>query len=83
MDTATAVVTIAWVFIVKLSALLAIWLRLRWRARQELTRRRHVSGVAAAIGRGGRLELDEEFPDGHRVRMTITRPENAEEKQAA
>lgn len=72
MDSATPM-TIASLIAANACALLALWLRLRWRARGEEVRRQSLLGVTEAIPPGVRMEWDDQSRDGHRVRLRITR----------
>lgn len=81
MDPATAVIisTIA----AKSCALLALWIRLRWRARREQQRQRYLLQVAETLARGGQVELDDQDGEGHRLQVKISRIPVPGEDQAA
>lgn len=49
--------------------LLALWLRLRWRATQEQVHRQYVVAIARALPDGS--QIDEVHPDGTRLRLAI------------
>jgi hypothetical protein len=51
------------------AGLIGLWLRLRWRTRQEHARRRTLVALARALRRGSRLE--EHAADGTILRITI------------
>ncbi len=48
---------------------LALWLRLRWRVRQEQARGAYLVGIAQALPRGGRF--DGRCGDGTRLRLVV------------
>ncbi|MET9792097.1 MULTISPECIES: hypothetical protein [Streptomyces] len=73
MDTATISVTIGSVIIADVFALLTLWLRLRWNARQEEAQQQYLLRAAEAVSVGGQLELDDQHPNGHRFRVKINR----------
>ena len=51
--------------------LLALWLRLRWRAKQEQAHRQYVVAMALALPKGS--QIDEGYRDGTWLRLTIAR----------
>ncbi|MEU4351831.1 hypothetical protein [Streptomyces sp. NPDC023838] len=78
MDSAAIVVTIISIVTAKGCALLGLWLRLRWRAQQELARQRCLTGALRAAGSGGRLELETSSANGQLLRMRLlTAPRKA------
>lgn len=81
METTTIVVSVVSVVAGKFCLLIGLWLRLRWRTRHEQVQRQHLTSVTESIAEGGRLEFVEQRPDGHSIRVTITR--NPGEKNAA
>jgi hypothetical protein len=54
-----------------LLSLLALWLRLRWQARQQQERHHYLVAIARALPEGGRI--DEGHPGGTWLRLTIDR----------
>ncbi|WP_143658523.1 hypothetical protein [Embleya scabrispora] len=54
-------------------ALAGLWLRLRWRATLDQERRAYVVGVVRQIAPGTRLDMDDQYANGHRVRVTLIR----------
>jgi hypothetical protein len=82
VDSATVVVTIVSIVTAKACGLLALWLRLRWRAQQELARQRCLTGALGAAAAGGRLEFETTGADGHRLRMRL-QPAPARRSEAA
>ena len=54
--------------IVRAMSLLALWLRLHWRARHEETRRRTVVAVAQSLPWG--LQVEEQRADGTRLKVS-------------
>ncbi|TJZ96753.1 hypothetical protein [Actinacidiphila oryziradicis] len=73
MDTATVVLTIVSIVTGRACLLAGLWLRLRWRTRHEQVQRQHLTSVTESIAGGGHLEVVERRPDGHSVRIKITR----------
>lgn len=73
MDRVTAVVAVVSLVAVRLAALCALWLRLRRQSRKEQTERQHLPGAFRTVTGGGRLEIDEEWGEGRRLRVRITR----------
>jgi hypothetical protein len=51
-------------------AVVALWLRLRWYVRREQARGRTLAELAGVLRAGG--ELDEQLPDGSRLKLTVT-----------
>lgn len=72
MDSVT-IIALASLVTVKSSALLALWLRLRWRTRGEEVQRQSLIGVTEAVAPGVQVELNEQSCDGRRIRLKITR----------
>ncbi|MER5733790.1 hypothetical protein ABT084_36600 [Streptomyces sp. NPDC002138] len=70
------------VMVGEVSALLGLWLRLRWRVQYERARHHAFTDAAEVVSRGGRLELDSQG-DGHRLRVRITHARAEEEEGAA
>ncbi len=52
-------------------AVVALWLRLRWYVRREQARGHSLTELAGALRAGG--ELDEQLPDGSRIKLTVAR----------
>jgi len=50
-------------------SLLGLWLRLRWRVRQEHARRRYLVAIAQALSAGG--QIDERTAEGSWLRVAI------------
>ncbi|MGO4749997.1 hypothetical protein AB4212_15460 [Streptomyces sp. 2MCAF27] len=73
MDTATVILAIVSIVSGKVCLLVGLWLRLRWRTRHEQVQRQHLTSVTRAIAEGGQAEVVEQRPDGHSVRIKITR----------
>ncbi|MGW7789497.1 hypothetical protein [Streptomyces tricolor] len=80
MDSVTTVIVS--IVTVKVFALLALWLRLRWQARRDQERHRYLLGVTEMVAARGRVELDDQHRDGHHLRVTITRTPIVGEDQA-
>jgi hypothetical protein len=81
MDPTTAVIVST--VIVKACALLALWIRLRWRVCREEQRQGYLLQVTETVSLGGQVELDDRDGDGHRLHVKITRTPLPEEDQAA
>lgn len=81
MDPTTAVIVST--VIAKACALLALWIRLRWRARREQQRQRYLLQVTETVAPGGQVELDDRDGEGNRLHVKITRTPVAGEDQAA
>ncbi|MCX4673587.1 hypothetical protein OG453_44335 [Streptomyces sp. NBC_01381] len=81
MDPATAVIVST--VIVKVCTLLALGIRLRWRARREQQRQRYLLHVTEKVVPGGHVEIDDRDSDGHRLHVKITRTPVSGEDQAA
>ncbi|MFG2585852.1 hypothetical protein [Streptomyces malaysiensis] len=81
MDTATVILTIASIVTGKVCLLAGLWLRLRWRTRHERVQREHLTSLTRSIMQSGQGEVVEQRPDGHSVRIKITRTSG--EKNAA
>lgn len=81
MDPATA--AFVSIVIAKVFTLLALWLRLHWRERREQQRQRYLLQVAETVVPDGKVELDDQDSDGHRLRVKITRTSVPGEDQAA
>ncbi|MEU5030964.1 hypothetical protein [Streptomyces milbemycinicus] len=73
MDTATVILAIVSIVSGKVCLLVGLWLRLRWRTRHEQVQRQHLTSVTQSIAEGGQAEVVEQRPDGHSVRIKITR----------
>lgn len=81
MDPTTAVIVVT--VIAKACMLLALWIRLRWRARREQQRQRYLLQVAETVSPDGQVELDDRDGDGHRLHVRITRTPVPGEDQTA
>ncbi|MEU9014736.1 hypothetical protein AB0D12_34340 [Streptomyces sp. NPDC048479] len=81
MDPTTAVIVST--VIAKACTLLALWIRLRWRARREQQRQRYLLQVTETVALNGQVELDDRDSDGHRLQVKITRTPVPGEDQAA
>ncbi|MFE2689318.1 hypothetical protein [Streptomyces mirabilis] len=71
MDPTTAVIVST--VIAKACTLLALWIRLRWRARREQQRQRYLLQVTGTVAPGGQVELDDRDGEGNRLHVKITR----------
>lgn len=56
----------------RLCGLAGLWLRLWWRAQQELAHAAYVKAAVGLVASGGQLELDDQHGAGHRFRMSVT-----------
>ncbi|MEW2570173.1 hypothetical protein [Streptomyces sp. NPDC047070] len=81
MEPTTAVV--ASTVTAKACALLALWIRLRWRAQREQQRQRYLVQVAGMATSDSHLELHDRGPDGHCLHVVIARTPVPGEDQAA
>jgi hypothetical protein len=79
MDPAT-IVTVS-IVTAKASALLALWLRLRWQAHREEDRHHYLLGITDKMVAGDHAELYDQHRDGHRLHVTILRTAVHEEDQ--
>lgn len=59
-----------------LLSLLALWLRLRWQAQQQLERHHYLVAIARTLPEGS--YIDEGHPDGTWLKLTIDRPQPSE-----
>ncbi|MFF4442388.1 hypothetical protein [Streptomyces sp. NPDC001621] len=73
MDRTTATVAIVSGVVGQVCALLGLWLRLRWRVWHEQAQRQYLASTVETLASGGRLKVDEQKADGHRLRMEISR----------
>lgn len=73
MDMTTVIVTIASIVTGKVCVLIGLSMRLRWRTRHEQVQRQHLTSVAQSVGDTGDLEVVEHRPNGHTLRIKITR----------
>jgi hypothetical protein len=73
VDREALVVSIVSLVVGKGFLLGGLWLRLRWRTRHEEVQRQHLTSVTQSIADAGDLEFVEQRPDGHSVRIKITR----------
>ncbi|MGH3811999.1 MAG: hypothetical protein ACRDUV_06020 [Pseudonocardiaceae bacterium] len=60
-----------------LLSLVALWLRLRWQARQQQERHHYLVAIARALPDGSRI--DEGHRDGTWLRLTIDRSQASED----
>jgi hypothetical protein len=81
MDPTTAVIVST--VIAKACTLLALWIRLCWRARREQQRQRYLLQITETVALNGQVELDDRDGDGHRLQVKITRTAVPGEDQAA
>jgi hypothetical protein len=63
--------------VVQAFSLIALWLRLRWRLKQEHVHRQYVVAVTRAIREGGQLDMD--LVDGSSLRIMVTPGGRAED----
>ncbi|MVO90634.1 hypothetical protein GPA10_39270 [Streptomyces sp. p1417] len=81
MDPTMAVIVSA--VISKTCMLLALWIRLRWRARREQQRQHYLLQVTETVAAGGQAEFDDRDGEGRRLHVKITRIPVPGEDQAA
>ncbi|MCH0573455.1 hypothetical protein I3F60_30210 [Streptomyces sp. MUM 136J] len=81
MDPTTAVIVST--VIAKTCTLLALWIRLRWRARLEQQWQRYLLQVTEAVAQDGQVELDDRDGEGHRLHVKISSAPVPGEDQAA
>ncbi|MEV6758224.1 hypothetical protein [Streptomyces sp. NPDC051214] len=62
-----------WLVSAKCLALLGLWLRLCWCARQDRQRQRYLLQITEAVAAEGQVELDDWGSSGHRLRVKIIR----------
>lgn len=73
MDQPTLIATVTSVVAAKACIVSTVWLRQHRRVRQDEARRMNLADVAERLPAGSRMELHEQWDDGHCVRMQITR----------
>ncbi|MFE2545085.1 hypothetical protein [Actinacidiphila glaucinigra] len=73
MNEATVVLAAVSIVTGKVSLLIGLWLRLRWRTRHEHVQRQVLTSVAESIPEGGQVEVLDRRPDGHCLRIKIIR----------
>ncbi|MFE4778051.1 hypothetical protein [Streptomyces sp. NPDC056713] len=69
MDQTAITITVISILTAKGCAVLALWLRLRWRTRHELARQQCITAAVGLLPAGGQLEFSTQSPDGHRVQV--------------
>jgi hypothetical protein len=73
MNTVALGLTVVSLVTGKVCLLVSLWLRLRWRTRHEQVQRQHLASMTQSIAQGSHVEVVERRPDGHSVRIKITR----------
>lgn len=81
MDPAVAVIVST--IIANTCTLLALWIRLRWRARGDQQQQRYLLQVTETVPQDGQVELDDQDGEGHRLHVKISRTPVPGEDQAA